>query len=48
MNAAQFTSGIKAVGFGTRMWVGVLVIALICLWIGNPKNQQTVMDGFFR
>lgn len=37
MNAADFTHGLKAVGFGTRMWVGLLVIAVVCLWLGIQR-----------
>jgi hypothetical protein len=47
MNAADFTHGLKTAGFGTRMWVGLLVIAIACFWLGNPANREQVLDGLF-
>ena len=49
MNAADVTHGLKVLGGGTRMWVGVVVIAVIsavvCLWLNEPKNRQDLVDG---
>jgi hypothetical protein len=47
MNASDFTRGMKAIGFGTRMWVGVLVIALLTYWLGNPDNRRRLADALF-
>jgi hypothetical protein len=35
MNAANITHGLKLVGGNTRMWVGVLVIALLAAAVLN-------------
>jgi hypothetical protein len=30
MNAADVTHGLKVLGGGTKMWVGVIVVAVAC------------------
>ncbi|MGA8086414.1 MAG: hypothetical protein WCA10_03855 [Terracidiphilus sp.] len=51
MNAADVTHGLKILGGGTKMWVGVLVFAVacsaVCLWLNDPKNRQSLRDGLF-
>jgi hypothetical protein len=47
MNAPTITHGLKTVGFGIGMVPGIIVIAVACLWLGNPKNQQRLLDGLF-
>jgi hypothetical protein len=49
MNAANVTHGLKVLGGGTRMWVGVVVFAIassaVCLWLNDPKNRHDLMNG---
>lgn len=51
MNAADITHGLKSLGGGTRMWVGVLVVAIVsaatCLWLNDAKNRQLLKSGLF-
>jgi hypothetical protein len=47
MNAANVTHGLKALGLGSRMWVGVLVLMTLAYLLGDPKNRQRVIDGLF-
>lgn len=51
MNAAYVTHGLKILGGGTKMWVGVVVVAVVCsavcLWLNDSKNRQDLMDGLF-
>jgi hypothetical protein len=51
MNAANITHGLKLAGGNTRMWVGVLVIAIafaITLhWLEKEENRQHLDRGFF-
>ena len=49
MNAADVTHGLKILGVGTKMWVGVVVVAVacsaVCLWLNDPKNRRDLMTG---
>ena len=51
MNAADVTHGLKILGGGTRMWVGVLVLAIffaaVCLWMDKLENRETLCRGLF-
>jgi hypothetical protein len=47
MDAVDVTRGLKLLGFGTRMWVGVLLLMLAAYWFGDPNNRQRVFDGLF-
>lgn len=51
MNAATITHCLKLAGGNTRMWVGVLVIAVIFAitlnLFANEENRQRVARGFF-
>ena len=51
MNAANITHGLKLAGGNTRMWVGVLVIALVlaiaCQWLSVEENKQRMQCGLF-
>ena len=51
MNAASITHGLKLAGGNTRMWVGVLVIAIISAvalqWLAKQENRQHIERGFF-
>jgi hypothetical protein len=44
MNAANITHGLKLAGGNTKMWVGVLVIAVASAitlnWLAKVKNRQ--------
>ena len=49
MNAANITHGLKLAGGNTRMWVGVLVIALVLAialqWLSVEENRQRLECG---
>lgn len=51
MNAADITHGLKLAGGNTRMWVGVLVIAILFAitlqWLSEEENQRHIHRGFF-
>jgi hypothetical protein len=51
MNAADITHGLKLLGGGTRMWVGVLVVALVFAavshWLSDVTNRQAIKTGLF-
>ena len=51
MNAANITHGLKLAGGNTRMWVGVLVIALVLAiafqWLSVEENGQRLERGLF-
>jgi hypothetical protein len=51
MNAADVTHGLKTLGGGTKMWVGVVVVAAacsaICLWLNDSENRRILMNGLF-
>ena len=51
MNAAYITHGLKLAGGNTRMWVGVLVIALVLAialqWLSVAENRQRLERGLF-
>jgi hypothetical protein len=51
MNAANITHGLKLAGGNTRMWVGVLVIAIILAitvhWTAKEENRHAIQRGFF-
>jgi hypothetical protein len=44
MNAANITHGLKLAGGNTKMWVGVLVIAILTAiifnWLAKAENRQ--------
>ena len=40
MNAAVVTHGLKLIGGNTRMWVGVVVIALAAVFLVYVLEQQ--------
>lgn len=50
MNAANVTHWLKLAGGNTRMWVGVLVIAVIFAtalhWLTKEKDRQHIDRGF--
>lgn len=51
MNAANITHGLKLAGGNTRMWVGVLVIAIIFAialhWLTNDESRRRLELGLF-
>ena len=51
MNAANITHGLKLAGGNTKMWVGVLVIAIVSAvtlnWLAKVENKQDNERGFF-
>jgi hypothetical protein len=51
MNAANITHGLKLAGGNTRMWVGVLVIAIVFAitlhLLAKEENRQQIERGFF-
>jgi len=51
MNAANITHGLKLAGGNTRMWVGVLVIAIISAIafhsLANDDNRRRLGLGLF-
>jgi hypothetical protein len=51
MNAADITHGRKLAGGNTRMWVGVLVIAILCAitlhWLAKEENRRRIVHGLF-
>ena len=51
MNATNITHGLKLAGGNTRMWVGVLVIALVLAiafeWLSVEENRQRLECGLF-
>jgi hypothetical protein len=51
MNAADITHGLKLAGGNTRMWVGVLVIAILLAitlhWLSEKANRQQIHHGLF-
>lgn len=47
MNAAQVTHGLKTIGFGYRMWLGVAVIAAASIWLYKTEAGQRVGDALF-
>jgi len=52
MNAANITHGLKLAGGNTRMWLGVLVVAIVfaiaiqCLF--KEENEQHIQRGIWR
>ncbi len=50
MNAANITHALKLAGGNTRMWVGVLVIAIVFAialhWLANEENRKHIERGF--
>lgn len=51
MNAADVTHCLKLAGGNTRMWVGVLVIAIVSAitlnWLAKEENRQHIERGIF-
>lgn len=51
MNASDITHGLKLIGGNTRMWVGVLVVAILFAvalqWLAKEENRSHVSRGFF-
>ena len=51
MNAANITHGLKLAGGNTRMWVGVLVIAIVSAitlhWLAKEENRRHIERGLF-
>ena len=51
MNAANITHGLRLAGGNTRMWVGVLVIAILLAitlhWLSEKENRQQIHHGLF-
>jgi hypothetical protein len=51
MNAANVTHALKLAGGNTKMWVGVLVIAVVFAialrWLAKEGNRQDVDRGLF-
>jgi hypothetical protein len=51
MNAANITHGLKLAGGNTRMWVGVLVIALVMAialhLLAQESNRRKIEHGHF-
>jgi hypothetical protein len=49
MNAANITHGLKLAGGNTRMWVGVLVIAIVFAialhWVANQEHMGRGLFG---
>jgi hypothetical protein len=49
MNAANITHALKLAGGNTKMWVGVLVIAIVFAvalhWLAKEKNRQHIDRG---
>jgi hypothetical protein len=46
MNASEFTHGLKTLGLGSRMWIGVIVLMVvgsIIVWLA--KNREDCMSG---
>ena len=52
MNAANITHGLKLAGGNTRMWVGVLVIAIVLAialhWLRKKKTGDSYEHGPLR
>ncbi len=50
MNAASITHGLKLAGGNTKMWVGVLIIAIVSAiaghWLAKRENRQHIERGF--
>lgn len=50
MNAASITHGLKLAGGNTRMWVGVLVIAILFAiaihWVTKERHRQHIGLSF--
>jgi hypothetical protein len=46
MNAADITHGLKLIGGNTRMWVGIVVIAiaaiLLTYWLKQERRKRTL------
>jgi hypothetical protein len=51
MNAANITHALKLAGGNTKMWVGVLVIAIVFAitlrWLAKEENRQHIDRGLF-
>jgi hypothetical protein len=51
MNAANITHGLRLAGGNTRMWVGVLVIAIVfaitAQWLANEEHRLHIERGLF-
>jgi hypothetical protein len=51
MNAAYITHGLKLAGGNTRMWVGVLVIAIVFAlmfhWLSKEESRRHIRQGLF-
>jgi hypothetical protein len=51
MNAAEITHVLKLAGGNTKMWVGVLVIAIVFAislhWLAKVENGRHIERGLF-
>ena len=47
MNAPTITHGLKQIGFGQGMILGIIVIALIAFYLGEGKHREQIMTGLF-
>ncbi len=49
MNAADITHGLKLAGGNTKMWIGVLVIAIVLAiainWMSQGENRRHLQRG---
>jgi hypothetical protein len=45
MNASSITHGLKQVGFGQGMLLGIIVIGASCWFLGDEKRRKRVIEG---
>ena len=48
MSAPQITHGLKNIGFGNSMLMGIAVVGVVCWFLGDKQRRELVLNGLFR